>query len=75
MKQRTCTLGSYQECLEGYVTANGTNYSDVYYFNNSLDNILSANGGLVSTTYTVLKINLSYRINRWTISTAWIEYL
>ncbi|XP_026322384.1 muscarinic acetylcholine receptor M4 [Hyposmocoma kahamanoa] len=46
LKQRTCTSGSYHECIEGYVTANGTNFSDVYYFNNSLDNILSANGGL-----------------------------
>ncbi|KAG6458901.1 hypothetical protein O3G_MSEX011123 [Manduca sexta] len=46
MKQRTClSTGNYQECQAGYIT-NGSNYSDVYYFNNTLENILTANGGL-----------------------------
>ncbi|KAI5638667.1 7 transmembrane receptor (rhodopsin family) domain-containing protein [Phthorimaea operculella] len=45
MKQRTCHSGS-QECSGNYYTVNGTNYSDVYYFNNTFENILSNNGEL-----------------------------
>ncbi|XP_022825015.1 muscarinic acetylcholine receptor M5 [Spodoptera litura] len=48
MRQRTCltTAGGYQECHGEYLVANGTNYTDIYYFNNTFENILTVNGGL-----------------------------
>ncbi|XP_031768457.2 muscarinic acetylcholine receptor gar-2 [Galleria mellonella] len=40
-RQRTCLpSGSYQDCQ------NGTNFTDVYYFNSTLENILATNGEL-----------------------------
>ncbi|XP_049870011.1 muscarinic acetylcholine receptor gar-2 [Pectinophora gossypiella] len=45
LKQRTCN-SNYQECMSDYLVTNGTNYTDVYYFNSSLDNVISTNGGL-----------------------------
>ncbi|CAG5041305.1 unnamed protein product [Parnassius apollo] len=45
-KQRTCVSTSgYPECQE-YLVSNGTNDTDVYYFNNTLDGSLSGDGVL-----------------------------
>nr|XP_021196659.2 muscarinic acetylcholine receptor M2 isoform X3 [Helicoverpa armigera] len=48
MRQRTCLTpsGGYQECHGEYLIANGTNYTDIYYFNNTFENLLTVNGGL-----------------------------
>lgn len=60
MRQRTCltTAGGIQECHGEYLVANGTNYTDIYYFNNTLDNILTANGGLVSFSYFLFYVSI-----------------
>lgn len=44
LKQRSCSSANYQECMSGYLVANGTNFTDVYFFNNSLDSIIINNG-------------------------------
>ncbi|KAG7308129.1 hypothetical protein JYU34_006791 [Plutella xylostella] len=44
MKQRTCLTpsGGYQEC--GYTAPNGTNYTEVYYINTTLENMFTVDG-------------------------------
>ncbi|CAK1599090.1 unnamed protein product [Parnassius mnemosyne] len=45
-KQRTCiSTSGYPECQE-YLVSNGTNDTDVYYFNNTLDGSLNGDGVL-----------------------------
>ncbi|CAG9138329.1 unnamed protein product, partial [Plutella xylostella] len=48
MKQRTCLTpsGGYQEC--GYTAPNGTNYTEVYYINTTLENMFTVDGEMMS---------------------------
>ncbi|KAL4705519.1 hypothetical protein ACJJTC_011461 [Scirpophaga incertulas] len=46
LKQRTCLSTNLQDCQGGYLLSNGSNYSDVYFFNSTVENILAANGEL-----------------------------
>lgn len=58
MKQRTCIpTGNYQECQGGYLVANGTNYTDVYYLNSTLENLINGNG-LVSVFIIICTVNI-----------------
>ncbi|XP_063824624.1 muscarinic acetylcholine receptor gar-2 [Ostrinia nubilalis] len=46
LKQRSClSSGSFQECQAFFLT-NSSNYTDVYFFNSTVENILAANGDL-----------------------------
>lgn len=38
MKQRTCSSMSYQDChSNGYMVANNTNFTDLFYLNTSIE--------------------------------------
>ncbi|CAH0407480.1 unnamed protein product [Chilo suppressalis] len=45
LKNRSCLSTNLQEC-QGYLLTNSTNFTDVYYFNSTVENILVANGEL-----------------------------